>query len=60
MSCNTCGSAFSWIINDAEVCVTWIVNNPWWMPVSPTNRQTLSVMSTAPGPGVWIEICFCR
>ena len=40
MSRSTWGSAFSWIMSDAEVWVTWIVSKPSLTVLSRTNPHT--------------------
>jgi hypothetical protein len=48
----TSGSAFSWIVNDAEVWRQNTLTTPVRMPLSRTKAVTASVTSVNPCPGV--------
>src|SRR6202048_163503 len=53
-SSSTDGSAFSWIVSDAEVWRMNSVTAPSRAPASLTNLAISAVRSTKPRPGVWV------
>jgi hypothetical protein len=48
----TSGSAFSWIVSDAEVCRQKTVRSPLATPLAAIQFATASVTSKKPGPRV--------
>jgi hypothetical protein len=52
-SVRTSGSAFSWMVSEAEVWRQNRVRSPSVTPLPATKSAAASVISVNPGPGVW-------